>query len=384
MSARAAGRLEGVLVVSIEQAVAAPFATSRLADAGARVVKIERPGGDFARAYDRVAGGECAWFVWLNRGKESVVLDFKQAEDAALLRRMIGRADVFVQNLAPGAAERAGFGSRELRRRHPRLITCDITGYGEEGPYREMKAYDFLIQCETGLASVTGGPDSPGRVGVSVCDIGAGLNAYGAILEALYALERTGEGAAISVSLFDGMADWMTVPLVHYEHTGKAPARTGLSHAMIAPYGAYPVGDGGRIVIAIQNEREWARFCEAILGDGALAQDARFAGHAARLAHKPAMDALIEAAFSRYDTDSLAAVLRRAAIAFGRLNGVAELAAHPQLRRASVETPSGTVSIVAPPARHGERAPALGSVPALGAESESIRSEFGAESETAG
>ena len=376
-------RLAGVLVVSIEQAVAAPYATSRLADAGARVVKVERPEGDFARAYDRVAGGECAWFVWLNRGKESIVLDIKDAGDAALLRRMIARADVFVQNLAPGAAARAGFGSGALRRRHRRLITCDISGYGESGPYRDMKAYDFLVQCETGLASVTGAPDSPGRVGVSVCDIGAGLNACGAILEALYARERSGRGAGIAVSLFDGMADWMTVPLMHYEHTGAAPARTGLSHAMIAPYGAYPVGDGGqKMVIAIQNEREWTRFCAAILGAPALARDPRFAGHAARLANRPAMDALIVAAFARHDMESLAAALRAARIACGRLNDVAALARHPQLRRQPVATPHGEVAIVAPPARHeapdGSDAGGLGAVPALDAHGPALRAEFAA------
>ena len=378
MSGQAQGRLAGILVVSVEQAVAAPYATSHLADAGARVIKVERSEGDFARAYDHVAGGECAWFVWLNRGKESIVLDFKDTGDAAVLRRMIGRADVFVQNLAPGAAARAGFGSDELRRRHPRLITCDISGYGESGPYREMKAYDFLVQCESGLASVTGSPESPSRVGVSVCDIGAGLNAYGGIMEALYARERTGRGGGIAVSLFDGMADWMTVPLMHYEHGGAAPARTGLSHAMIAPYGAYPVGDGGQVVIAIQNEREWARFCAAILGAPALARDPRFDGHAARLANKPALDALIVAAFRRHDVESLGAALRAAAIAFGRLNGVAELARHPQLRRASVATPSGPVTIVAPPARHGARGQGLGPVPALGAQSCAIRAEFAA------
>ncbi len=378
MSEQVQGRLAGILVVSIEQAVAAPYATSRLADAGARIIKVERPEGDFARAYDHVADGECAWFVWLNRGKESIVLNFKDTGDAALLRRMIGHADVFVQNLAPGAAVRAGFGSEELRRRHPRLITCDISGYGESGPYREMKAYDFLVQCESGLTSVTGSPESPGRVGVSVCDIGAGLNAYGAILEALYARERTGRGGGVAVSLFDGMADWMTVPLMHYEHTGAAPARTGLSHAMIAPYGAYPVGDSGQVVIAIQNEREWARFCEAILDEPALAHDPRFDGHAARLANKPAMDELIVAAFRRHGVESLGAALREAAIAFGRLNGVAELAEHPQLRRAAVATPSGAVTIVAPPARHEQHDRGLGPVPALGAQSRAIRAEFGA------
>ena len=376
MSETGTGPLAGLLVVSIEQAVAAPFATSRLADAGARVIKVERTEGDFARAYDHVVGGECAWFVWLNRGKESVVLDIKNADDNALLHRIIARADIFVQNLAPGAAARAGFDSSALRERHPRLITCDISGYGESGPYAQMKAYDFLIQCESGIASVTGTPESASRVGVSVCDIGAGLNAYGAILEAVVARHRSGQGSGIRVSLFDGMADWMTVPLLHLEHGGKAPARTGLSHAMIAPYGAYPVGDGGQMVIAIQNEREWARFCEGILGDAALTTDPRFAGHPARLQNRPAMDALIVAAFSKHDMESLAEALRGAGIAFGRLNEVAGLSAHPQLRRAAVSTPAGPVDIVAPPARHGDNDRALRPVPALGAQSEAIRAEF--------
>ena len=380
MSEATEGPLAGLLVVSVEQAVAAPFATSRLADAGARVIKVERAEGDFARLYDHVVDGECAWFVWLNRGKESVVLDIKDAGDNALLHRIIAQADVFVQNLAPGAAARAGFDSSVLRERHPRLITCDISGYGESGPYARMKAYDFLIQCESGIASVTGSPESASRVGVSVCDIGAGLNAYGAILEALHGRHRTGRGGGIRVSLFDGMADWMTVPLLHLEHGGKAPARTGLSHAMIAPYGAYPVGDGGQMVIAIQNEREWARFCEQVLGDAALTTDPRFTGHPARLANRPAMDALIVAAFARHDMDTLAEALRGAQIAFGRLNEVAGLSAHPQLRRAAVATPAGTVDIVAPPARHGEGEGddrPLRPVPALGAQSEAIRGEFG-------
>ena len=377
MNEAAEGPLAGILVVSVEQAVAAPFATSRLADAGARVIKVERAEGDFARHYDRHVAGECAWFVWLNRGKESIVLDIKDEADNALLQRIVARADVFVQNLAPGAAARAGLDSDALRERHPRLITCDISGYGESGPYAEMKAYDFLIQCESGIASVTGSPESASRVGVSVCDIGAGLNAYGAILEALHGRHRTGRGSGIRVSLFDGMADWMTVPLLHLEHGGRAPARTGLSHAMIAPYGAYPVGDGGQMVIAIQNEREWARFCEHVLGDAALTTDARFAGHPARLKNRPVMDVLIVAAFSQYDMESLADALSRAQIAFGRLNDVSGLSEHPQLRRSRVATPAGPVDIVAPPARHADDARPLRPVPALGEQSKAIRGEFG-------
>ena len=258
--------LEGILVVALEQAVAAPFCTSRLADAGARVIKIERASGDFARGYDSVAHGESAYFVWLNCGKELIVLDIKKPEDAELLRAMLGKADVFVQNLAPGAARRAGFGAEALLAANPRLIVCEITGYGETGPYAEMKAYDLLIQCETGLASITGGPDSPGRVGVSVADIGCGMNAHAAILEALYDRERTGKGRAISTSLFDGLADWMAVPLIHREYSGAEPKRIGLNHATIAPYGAYAAADGAQVVIAIQTETEWASLCRKRVG----------------------------------------------------------------------------------------------------------------------
>ena len=263
MSEGAEGPLAGLLVVSIEQAVAAPFATSRLADAGARIIKIERTEGDFARAYDRVVGGECAWFVWLNRGKESVVLDIKNADDNALLRRIVERRPISSCRTWR-RAQRHGRASTRARSESaiPASSPATSAAMARAALMPQMKAYDFLIQCESGIASVTGSPESASRVGVSVCDIGAGLNAYGAILEALHARHRTGQGSGIRVSLFDGMADWMTVPLLHLEHGGKAPARTGLSHAMIAPYGAYPVGDGGQMVIAIQNEREWARFCE--------------------------------------------------------------------------------------------------------------------------
>ena len=371
-----ATRLQDVLVVSVEQAVAAPFATARLADAGARVIKIERPEGDFARAYDKHVHGECSWFVWLNRGKQSVVLDFKQAEDAAFLHRLISRADVFVQNLAPGAAARAGFASNELRAAHPRLITCDISGYGETGPYRDMKAYDFLVQCEAGIAAVTGTPDEPARVGVSACDIGAGLNAHGAILEALYARGQSGAGDGIAISLFDGMADWMNVPLMHHLHGTSAPKRSGLSHAMIAPYGAYPVGIGGRIVIAIQNEREWARFCDQVLGDAALAEDSRFCSNALRVANRGEMDALIAAVFAPHDAESLSALLFEAGIAFGRLNEVADLASHAQLRRLTVASPTGPVEIIAPPAQFASDSGGLGPVPALGEHTDAVRAEF--------
>ncbi|MEE8172482.1 MAG: CaiB/BaiF CoA-transferase family protein, partial [Alphaproteobacteria bacterium] len=333
-----AARLKDVLVVAVEQVVAAPFATARLADAGARVIKIERPEGDFARAYDDHVHGECSWFVWLNRGKQSVVLDFKQPEGAAFLHRLIARADIFVQNLAPGATARAGFASDDLRAKHPGLITCDISGYGEHGRYRDMKAYDFLVQCEAGIAAVTGTPGAPARVGVSACDIGAGLNAYGAILEALYARSRSGTGDGIAISLFDGMADWMNVPLLHHLHGAGAPARSGLSHALIAPYGAYPVGAGGQIIIAIQNNREWTRFCAQVLGDAALAEDSRFRENALRVANRGEMDGLIATSFASHDMATLVALLGQAGIAFGRLNEVSDVAEHPQLRQVSVAT----------------------------------------------
>ncbi len=346
------GSLDGIVAVGIDQAVAAPYCTSRLADAGARVIKIERPGGDFARHYDAAAAGLSAYFVWLNRGKESIVLDLKQDGDAALLHRMIARADIFVQNLLPGAAARAGFASDDLRARHPRLITCDISGYGEDGPYAAMKAYDLLIQAETGLASVTGRPEGPGRVGVSVVDIAAGMQAHAGILEALIARGRTGRGTGIKVSLFDAMADWMTVPLLFQEHTGAAPARVGLAHPSIAPYGVFETATGP-IVISIQNEREWARLCAEVLAAPAMARDPRFASNAARIANRPALDGAVGAVFAALTRDEAVARLRAADIAFGALNSVADLAAHPQLRRAPQPTGHGTLSLVAALDEHG-------------------------------
>ncbi len=367
--------LDGLLAVALEQAVAAPLCSARLADAGARVIKIEREEGDFARFYDHVALGQSSYFVWLNRGKQSIVLDIKREADCALLRRMIARADVFLQNLAPGAAARAGFAPEDLRRRHPRLVVCSITGYGESGPYRDMKAYDLLIQAETGLASLTGPPEAPGRVGVSVSDIAAGLNAYSAILEALYARERTGQGAVLSVSLFDATAEWMAVPLLHYDFGGKAPSRQGLRHPSIAPYGAFAAADGKEIVIAIQNEREWARFCAEILGDGALATDPRFTDNPRRVANRAALDAIVAAVFVRENRDALGRRLQAADIAFGNLNGVEDFSRHPQLRRLAVPTPEGEITVPSPPALFCAEAPS-GGVPAIGEHSAMIRKEF--------
>lgn len=369
------GALEGILVVALEQAVAAPLASCRLADAGARVIKIERPEGDFARFYDHAARGESAYFVWLNRGKESLVLDIKNETDRALLERILARADVFIQNLAPGAAARAGFDPAMLRQRWPRLITCSITGYGEDGPYRDMKAYDLLIQGETGLASITGAPDAPGRVGVSVSDIAAGLNAYAAILEALLRRKRTGEGALLHVSLFDATAEWMAVPLMHHEYAGKAPLRVGLRHPSIAPYGAFATGDGASIIIGIQNEREWVRFCELILGKPALAADSRFSDNVRRIANRDALETLITESFAAQSRDLIAAKLVKAGIAFGNLNSVADLAKHPQLRLIETRTAAGPISVPVPPAWTMESSPPR-PVPELGQHSAALRREF--------
>jgi crotonobetainyl-CoA:carnitine CoA-transferase CaiB-like acyl-CoA transferase len=369
--------LEGVSVVALEQAVAAPFCTMRLADAGARVIKIERAEGDFARGYDAVVRGESAYFVWLNRGKESITLDLKAECDVALLGRMVAQADIFVQNLAPGAAARLGFESAALRARYPRLITCDISGYGEQGQWRDMKAYDLLVQCEAGLASVTGTSEAPGRVGVSAADICCGMNAHAAILEALYHRQRTGGGAGIATSLFDGLADWMTVPLLHYEFTGQAPARVGISHPSIAPYGNYRTRDSIDLVIAVQNEREWRRLCDIVLAAPELAEDPRFSSNVARCAHRPALDEVIRDTFLRLASADLRARLSAAKIAFGRVNAVADFATHPQLRRVSISAAGGSVSVPAPPCQWAGEGFEPRAVPGLNAQGRALRDEFG-------
>ncbi len=368
--------LDNILVVTLEQAVAAPFCSSRLADAGARVIKVEREGGDFARAYDSVVHGESGYFVWLNRGKESLVLDIKNPQDAALLERILARADVFIQNLAPGATERAGFGSSRLRQDYPRLITCDISGYGEEGEYSQMKAYDMLVQAESGMCSITGSPEQPGRIGVSACDVACGMYSYMAILEAIISRERSGEGSAIRTSMFDCMADWMTVPLLLHDYAGKAPKRTGLSHPMIQPYGAYKTKGGRPILIAIQNEREFVRFCDEVLERPELKDDARFSSNPARVENVDALREIIESVFIAFNRGELIDRLRNSKIAYGEINDVAALSRHPALRRIEVGAPSGPVSLVAPPARVDAGALKLRPVPALGAHSEAIRAEF--------
>lgn len=356
--------LEGLTVVAIEQAVAAPFATSRLADAGARVIKIERPEGDFARGYDDVAKGQSSYFVWLNRGKESRVADLTTADGKAMLAALLADADVLVQNLKPGALARLGFGAERLRQDFPRLITCSISGYGEDGPMAERKAYDLLIQAESGLCSITGGPESPARVGISVVDIATGATAHSAILEALIRRSITGEGADISISMFDVMADWLTVPLLNHEG-GKTPKRIGLAHPSIAPYGVFACADGRQLLIAVQSDREWRKLAAEFLGDEALGTDPRFATNVARVGNRAELDALIAAAFaSRSATEAIDAIAA-ADVAFASVNDMEGLSHHPHLRRITVDTPNGPVSYPAPGAVFADAPRSYGPVPGL-------------------
>jgi formyl-CoA transferase len=367
--------LEGLLVVALEQAVAAPMCTCRLADAGARVIKIERPEGDFARGYDDVVAGQSSYFVWLNRGKQSVALDLTRPEDAALLEAIIAKADVLVQNLKPGSIARLGFARERLARDYPRLIMASISGYGEEGPYADRKAYDLLIQAESGLASVTGGPDGPARVGVSVVDIATGMNAYEAILEALIRRGRTGEGADLRISMFDAMADWLTVPLLQHEG-GKSPGRVGLRHPSIAPYGVFATSDGQAILISIQSDREWRVLAADVMGDPALAADPDFATNVARVARRADTDAKVGAVFGVHTAAEMERKLAEADIAFARVSTMADLSGHPHLRRISVPTPRGEASIPAPAVLWQGAARAFGAVPAVGEHSAAIRREF--------
>jgi crotonobetainyl-CoA:carnitine CoA-transferase CaiB-like acyl-CoA transferase len=371
--------LEGLLVVSLEQAVAAPYCAARLADAGARVIKIERAEGDFARGYDSAVQGSSSYFVWLNRGKESLVADIKQPEDAALLHRLLAKADVFIQNLAPGAAARSGFGSEALRARYERLITVDISGYGETGEYAAMKAYDLLIQAEAGLAMVTGRPEGPGRVGVSIADVGCGMNAYTGVLEALIERGLTGRGSGLKVSLFDAVADWMNVPLLYFEGTGKAPQRMGLAHPSICPYGAFATKDGALVLISIQNEREWVTFCAACLDEPGLPSVPGFESNTVRVANRAVVDARVGRSFAELTRDEAAAKLRASNTAYGFVNDLAALSHHPALRRTPVALPGGGMAEIVAPAviRVGETL-ALGGVPAVGQDSATIRAEFAA------
>lgn len=371
------GDLAGILVVALEQAVAAPLATSRLADAGARVIKVERPEGDFARGYDRLVQGQSAYFVWLNRGKESIALDLRQPTDLDVLRAMIARADVFVQNLAPGAANRLGIGPATLRAAHPGLIYVSISGYGEDGPYRHQKAYDMLIQGESGLLSINGTPEAAARVGISVCDIAAGETAFAGILQSLIARARTGQGRHVEVSLFQTMADWMNVPYLQAHYGHAPPARMGVQHPSIAPYGAFCCADGRQVLLSVQSDREWAAFASDVLGRPDLADDPRFATNVARVAHRDQIDPPIAQVMASLPREAAIARLSAAGIACARLSDLADLAAHPQARKVTIDTPGGPVSLMDRGMRFSDPAGAApGPVPACDAQGPALRREF--------
>ncbi|HTR83451.1 MAG TPA: CaiB/BaiF CoA-transferase family protein [Reyranella sp.] len=372
------GALDGLLVVSVEQAVAAPYCSARLADAGARVIKIERPEGDFARGYDSYVHGWSSYFVWLNRGKQSVTLDFKKTADFDLLQRLIGKADVLIQNLAPGAAQRAGFGSAEMRAKNKRLITVDVSGYGDHGPYRNRRAYDLLVQAESGLASITGTEHAPGRVGISATDIGTGMYAHAAVLEALIARGKTGEGRAIKVSLFSSMAEWMAVPLLAMDYSAYEWPRLGLTHPFIAPYGVYPSSDEVPVLISIQNDREFERLCHDVIDRPGLEKDPKYATGIARNERRDDTNAIVRGAFGKMAFTELATRLDAAQIAWARVSDIASLSKHPQLRRMNFKSPKGEVSVPALAASWEGQGERLGDVPELGQHTEQVRREFAA------
>jgi itaconate CoA-transferase len=369
-----------VTVVSLEQAVAAPFATRQLADLGARVLKVERPdGGDFARAYDTTVKGLSSYFVWLNRSKESITLDLKHPEAAGILAQLIDRADVFVQNLGPGAADRLGLSAATLRARHPSLIVCDISGYGASGPSSDRKAYDLLVQAETGVVATTGTEDTPSKVGISVADISAGMYAYSSILAALFARSNTGTGATIDVSLFASLAEWMSAPAYYTMYGGTPPKRSGAEHASIAPYGPFRTSDGESVLLAIQNGREWARFCTAVLERPELADDDRFLANPLRVAHRGALAAAINEVFQRLSLAEALERLDRAGIANARMNSVSGFVEHPQLvsRWREVDSPAGPLRVLAPAATIESVEPAMGPIPSLGEHTEAVLRELG-------
>jgi crotonobetainyl-CoA:carnitine CoA-transferase CaiB-like acyl-CoA transferase len=373
--------LEGLLVVSLEQAVAAPFATRQLADLGARVIKVERPGqGDFARGYDETVRGMSSHFVWLNRSKESLALDVKSDEGRAVLTRLVARADVFVQNLAPGAAERLGLGAAQLRERHPGLVHCSISGYGVGGPYTEKKAYDLLVQCESGLLSITGTEETAVKVGISVADIAAGMYAYTGVLTALLRRGRTGEGATVEVSMLESLAEWMGFPLYYTLYGGSQPPRTGASHAAIAPYGPFQAADG-MVFLGIQNEREWAVFCRDVLGRPALAGDERFASNSRRVVHRDDLQEAIAAVFRGIPSEEVLRRLDVAGIANARLRDVRSLIDHPQLaareRWREVDSPVGLLQALLPPASLDGGEPVMDPIPAPGEHTGAILRELG-------
>jgi len=374
--------LEGTTVVALEQAVAAPFATRQLADLGARVIKVERPGeGDLARGYDHTVHGDSSYFVWLNRGKESIELDLKDDEDRQMLDALIAAADVLVQNLAPGAVERLGLDATTLRAARPELVHCSISGYGPGGPYRAKKAYDLLIQCETGLVAATGTPDVPCKVGISVADIATGMYAYTGILTALLQRATQGIGATVQVAMIDALGEWMAQPAYHAVYGGSRTRRTGAKHASIAPYGPYEAGDGNQVFLGIQSDREWARLCRQVLRRPDLADDPRFAHNSERVANDDMIGPLIESAFATLDADRVVELLDEAGIACARLRQPAELLAHPQLaardRWRQVRTPGGVVQALVPPVTIAGREPLMGAVPRLGEHNASLRAEWG-------
>jgi len=357
--------LDGLKVIAVEQAVAAPFCSSRLADAGAHVVKVERPEGDFARGYDAAAKGQSSYFVWLNRGKDSVVIDLASNEGRATLETLIAGADVLLQNLKPGSMDKLGFTLERLRKDYPKLICCTISGYGDDGPYAHRKAYDLLIQAESGLASITGGPEGPSRVGVSIVDIATGATAHAAILEALIARSRDGNGADIRISMFDVMADWLSVPLVNAE-AGNPPQRMGLAHPSIAPYGVFRSRDGKDILISIQSEREWKKLCTDVLGRPDLPSDPRFSSMVARVSNRALTDTMVGDILAGMAREELLKRLSEADIAFAEVNSMADLAVHPHLRRVEVQTPAGPVSYPAPAAIVVDAPRQYGAVPGIG------------------
>lgn len=374
--------LEGITVVSIEQAVAAPFATRQLADLGARVIKVERPdGGDFARGYDATVNGLSSYFVWLNRSKESLTLDLKRPDIRDILMRLIARADVFVQNLAPGAAQRLGVSAATLRARDPRLIVCNVTGYGSSGPFAAKKAYDLLVQSEVGLLSITGTEESPARVGISIADIAAAMYAYSGILTALVARGTTGHGTTVDVSLFDALGEWMGYAAYFAAYSGTPPPRSGAHHASIAPYGPVRVGDDGQVYLGIQNAREWSRFCADVLGRPDLERDSRFSTNPSRVRHRQELHDIIESTFAASTTSDVLARLDAAQIAWARMNSIEEYVNHPQLSGRDcwreIGSPAGRLRATLPPVRMDGVEPKMGDVPALGQHTAAILEELG-------
>ena len=379
--------LQGITVIAVEQAVAAPFASRQLADLGARVIKIERPGvGDFARSYDTTVKGLASHFVWTNRSKESLTLDLKRPEAVDVLTRLVERADVFMHNLAPGAIGRLGFGSETVRQRHRRLITCEISGYGSSGPYRDKKAYDLLVQSEAGLVSITGTDDTPSKVGISIADIAAGMYAFSGVLAALLRRQQTDEGSAVEVSMFDALAEWMGYPAYFTEYGGAAPVRSGARHASIAPYGPFLAGGGQPVYLGLQNEREWARFCADVLRRPELADDERFASNSARVAHQEALDEAITQAFAGLSAADVVARLDAAGIASARMNSMREFLDHPQLaardRWRDIASPAGPLRALVPPISLDGSEPVMGSIPALGEHTDAILEELGYDAAT--